>query len=51
MPCYYGIGEVQTTVDGFIAVDFRRTGQFCVHQGVFRSESFTLTPSPTLGIL
>jgi hypothetical protein len=51
MPCYYGIGEVQNTVEGFIAVDFRGTGQFGVHQDMFQPEYLIPIPASTMGIL
>lgn len=37
-PGYYGVGEVKSWIEGFVAVDFRGTGQFGVHEDVFRPE-------------
>lgn len=51
MPSYYGIGEVKNTLDGFVAVDFRGTGQFGVHEDVFKPEYLIPIPSSTMSLL
>lgn len=51
MPSYYGIGEVRRMVDGFVSVDFRGTGQFGVHEDVFRPEYLIPIPASTLNLL
>jgi len=50
-PSYYGIGEVKTTIDGFISVDFRGTGHFGVHEDMFRPEYLIPIPSGTMSLL
>lgn len=50
-PAYYGIGEVKHVLDGFIAVDFRGTGQFGVHEDMFKPEYLIPIPQRTLGML
>lgn len=50
-PAYYGIGEVKQIVDGFVAVDFRGTGQFGVHEDVFKPEYLMPIPQRTLSLL
>lgn len=45
MPLYYGIGEVKRVVGKYIAVDFRGTGQFGVHEEVLEHQY--LIPIPT----
>ena len=37
-PSYYGIGEVKHVAKRFVAVDFRGTGLFDVHQEVFEPQ-------------
>ena len=51
MPTYYGIGEVKHIEDGYVAVDFRGTGQFGVHEDVFRPEYLIPIPARTLALL
>lgn len=51
MPTYYGIGEVRATVDGFVSVDFRGTGQFGVHEDMFRPEYLIPVPTSTMNLL
>jgi hypothetical protein len=51
MPAYYGIGEVKNMVDGFVAVDFRGTGQFGVHEDVFEPEYLIPIPQGTMSLL
>ena len=50
-PGYYGIGEVKNLIEGYVAVDFRGTGQFGVHEDVFRPEYLIPIPRSTMGIL
>ena len=51
MPSYYGIGEVKHVVDGFVAVDFRGTGYFGVHEDVFEPQYLIPIPASTLSLL
>jgi len=51
MPIYYGIGEVKRVVGGFVAVDFRGTGHFGVHEDVFEHHYLIPIPQSTLGLL
>ncbi len=51
MPFYYGIGEVKSMMEGFVAVDFRGTGQFGVHEDIFSPEYLIPIPRSTMGIL
>jgi hypothetical protein len=51
MPAYYGIGEVKHVVDGYVAVDFRGTGQFGVHEDMFEPQYLIPIPQRTLGLL
>ncbi len=37
-PSYYGIGEVKNVAGRFVAVDFRGTGRFDVHQELFEPQ-------------
>ena len=50
-PMYYGIGEVKDTIDGFVAVDFRGTGEFGVHEDVFEPQYLIPIPSATMSLL
>jgi len=50
-PAYYGIGEVRNMVDGFVAVDFRGTGEFGVHEDMFRPEYLIPIPHSTRSLL
>ncbi len=50
-PGYYGIGEVRRIVGAFVAVDFRGTGQFGVHEDVLESEYLIPIPQATLSRL
>ncbi|RMF61793.1 MAG: hypothetical protein D6746_05050, partial [Bacteroidetes bacterium] len=45
MPVYYGIGEVKRVVENYVAVDFRGTGQFGVHEDVFEQQYLMPIPS------
>ncbi len=50
-PTYYGIGEVKNVADGYVAVNFRGTGQFGVHEDVFEPQYLIPIPSATLSLL
>ena len=50
-PGYYGIGEVKSLIEGFVAVDFRGTGQFGVHEDMFKPEYLIPIPRSTMSIL
>lgn len=45
MPLYYGIGEVKRVVGDYIAVDFRGTGQFGVHEEVLEHQYLIPIPA------
>ncbi|WP_228350245.1 hypothetical protein [Rhodocaloribacter litoris] len=51
MPVYYGIGEVKRVVENYVAVDFRGTGQFGVHEDVFEPQYLIPIPPATLNLL
>ncbi len=51
MPLYYGIGEVKRVVENYVAVDFRGTGQFGVHEDVIEKEYLIPIPAATLPML
>lgn len=51
MPIYYGIGEVKRVVGRFVAVDFRGTGHFGVHEDVFENHYLIPIPQATLSLL
>lgn len=44
MPAYYGIGEVKRILEAYVAVDFRGTGQFGVHEDLL--DAAYLIPIP-----
>ena len=44
MPMYYGIGEVKRVVGPRIAVDFRGTGTFGVHEELFEAQYLIRIP-------
>lgn len=50
-PLYYGIGEVKRIVGGYVAVDFRGTGQFGVHEDVFERQYLIPIPQSKLSLL
>ncbi|MDG1755475.1 MAG: hypothetical protein P8H65_10910 [Rhodothermales bacterium] len=50
-PAYYGIGEVKTTLEGYVAVDFRGTGEFGVHEDIFQPQYLIPIPSSTMSLL
>ena len=51
MPSYYGIGEVKRVVGPYVAVDFRGTGTFSVHEDVFEPQYLIPIPNATLALL
>ena len=51
MPSYYGIGEVTRVVGPYVAVDFRGTGYFGVHEDVFEQQYLIPVPKATLPLL
>ncbi len=50
-PVYYGIGEVKRIVGHFVAVDFRGTGVFGVHEDVLENQYLIPIPQATLSLL
>ncbi|HET6567269.1 MAG TPA: hypothetical protein VFG50_04830 [Rhodothermales bacterium] len=51
MPSFYGIGEVKRVVGPYVAVDFRGTGQFGVHEDVFEHHYLIPIPQTTMQLL
>lgn len=51
MPSYYGIGEVKRIVGAYVAVDFRGTGQFRVHEDVLEQQYLIPIPVSTMSLL
>lgn len=51
MPTYYGIGEVKRVIGAYVAVDFRGTGQFGVHEDVFEPQYLIPIPAGTMALL
>lgn len=51
MPIYYGIGEVKRVVENYVAVDFRGTGQFGVHEDVFERQYLIPIPKAAIPLL
>lgn len=51
MPKYYGIGEVRHVVGPHVAVDFRGTGTFGVHEEIFDQRYLVRIPQSTLSQL
>lgn len=51
MPSYYGIGEVKRVVGQYVAVDFRGTGEFGVHEDIFEPQYLMEIPPATLPLL
>lgn len=51
MPSYYGIGEVTRVVGPYVAVDFRGTGHFGVHEDVFEQQYLIPVPTATIPLL
>lgn len=50
-PLYYGIGEVKRVVGGYVAVDFRGTGEFGVHEDVFEHQYLIPIPQHKFALL
>lgn len=50
-PLYYGIGEVKRVVGPFVAVDFRGTGEFGIHEDVFERQYLIPIPQNKLTLL
>jgi hypothetical protein len=48
MPKYYGIGEVKRVAGSDVAVDFRGTGNFDVHEEIIDQRYLMRIPSDTL---
>lgn len=51
MPTYYGIGEVKRVVGSFVAVDFRGTGQFGVHEDILEPQYLIPIPQAAMPLL
>lgn len=51
MPRYYGIGEVKRVVGAFVAVNFRGTGLFGVHEDVLEEHYLIPIPQATMPLL
>ena len=51
MPSYYGIGEVTRVAGHYVAVDFRGTGYFGVHEDVFEQQYLIPVPTATIPLL
>jgi hypothetical protein len=51
MPSYYGIGEIKHVIGGYIAVDFRGTGHFGVHEDLFEPQYLIPIPTSTMSLL
>lgn len=50
-PSFYGIGEVKRIVGRFVAVDFRGTGMFRVHEDILESDYLIPIPPATMPLL
>ncbi len=50
-PLYYGIGEVKRVVGPYVAVDFRGTGEFGIHEDVFERQYLIPIPQNKLTLL
>lgn len=50
-PFYYGIGEITRIVGKYVAVDFRGTGTFGVHEDVIEREYLVPIPQATMSLL
>lgn len=44
-PMYYGIGEVKRVIGPHVAVDFRGTGTFGVHEELFEAQYLARLPA------
>ena len=51
MPTYYGVGEVKRVIGPYVAVDFRGTGQFGVHEDVFEQQYLIPIPAQARTLL
>ena len=51
LPSYYGIGEVKYIAGALVAVDFRGTGHYSVHEDVIDQRYLIPIPAPTLPLL
>jgi hypothetical protein len=51
MPTYYGIGEVKRVLGSFVAVDFRGTGQFGVHEDILEPQYLIPIPQAAMQLL
>lgn len=51
MPSYYGIGEVKRVVGPYVAVDFRGTGHFSVHEDIFEHQYLIPIPTSAMALL
>jgi hypothetical protein len=50
-PSYYGIGEVKRIVGPYVAVNFRGTGEFGIHEEIFEQQYLMTIPPATLPLL
>ncbi len=50
-PSYYGIGEIKRIVGRYVAVDFRGTGAFRVHEDVIERDYLIPIPQATMSLL
>ena len=50
-PEYYGIGEIKRIVGRYVAVDFRGTGSFRVHEDVIERDYLIPIPNATMPLL
>ncbi|MFQ5568471.1 MAG: hypothetical protein ACE5G0_02280 [Rhodothermales bacterium] len=50
-PVYYGIGEVKRVVGPYVAVDFRGTGYFSVHEDIIEQQYLIPIPVSALSWL
>ncbi len=51
MPTYYGIGEVKHILGSYVAVNFRGTGLFGVHEDVMEHHYLIPVPQRTMALL
>lgn len=51
MPSFYGIGEVKRVIGPYVAVDFRGTGHFGVHEDIFEQQYLIKIPPSTMSLL
>ncbi len=50
-PAFYGIGEIKRIVGRYVAVDFRGTGSFRVHEDVIERDYLIPIPNATMSLL